>query len=197
MQLRLFSIVICACLSFAANCQNNTIQLQQIPYQNLGNKVIGAKPVTGGSSPAAKPSSSGSSSFETVADDPFKARIYTLKNGLKIYLSVNKNAPRIQSLIAVKAGSKFDPPQTTGLAHYLEHMMFKGSHDFGTANWTGESVLLDSISAYFEYHKNENDPAKKTALYAKIDSNLLSVYAQHDCPRLNSKNYQVAVTLKL
>ena len=107
---------------------------------------------------------------ETVADDPFNARIYTLKNGLKIYISVNKDAPRIQTMIAVKAGSKFDPPQTTGLAHYLEHMMFKGSHDFGTENWAKESVLLDSISAYFEYHKNEKDEAKKALLYAKIDS---------------------------
>src|SRR5687768_10252871 len=67
-------------------------------------------------------------SYDTVANDPFKARIYSLRNGLKVYISVNKDAPRIQTLFAVKAGSKFDPAQTTGLAHYLEHMMFKGSH---------------------------------------------------------------------
>jgi len=112
----------------------------------------------------------GAQAYVSVPEDPFNARIYTLKNGLKVYISVNKNAPRIQTMIAVKAGSKFDPPQTTGLAHYLEHMMFKGSHDFGTADWAHESVLLDSISAYFEYHKNESDPAKKALLYAKIDS---------------------------
>lgn len=105
-----------------------------------------------------------------VPNDPFNAKIYTLKNGLKVYLSVNKEAPRIQTFIAVRAGSKFDPPQTTGLAHYLEHMMFKGSHDFGTKDWAKEKVLLDSISLYFEYHKNEKDEAKKKALYAKIDS---------------------------
>jgi predicted Zn-dependent peptidase len=108
--------------------------------------------------------------YETVPGDPYNARIYTLKNGLKVYLSVNKDAPRIQTLIAVKAGSKFDPPQTTGLAHYLEHMMFKGTHDFGTQNWDRESVLLDSISANFEYHKNEKDEAKKKLIYARIDS---------------------------
>ena len=54
-------------------------------------------------------------------------RIYTLKNGLKVYLSVNKDAPRIQTYIAVKAGSTYDPADNTGLAHYLEHMMFKGT----------------------------------------------------------------------
>ncbi|MCW5908985.1 MAG: insulinase family protein [Chitinophagales bacterium] len=110
------------------------------------------------------------SNFETVADDPMKVRIYTLKNGLKVYLSVNKDAPRIQTLIAVKAGSKFDPPQTTGLAHYLEHMVFKGTSEFSTANWISEKVLLDSISANFEYHKNEKDEAKKKLIYARIDS---------------------------
>ena len=108
--------------------------------------------------------------YESVPNDPFNTRIYTLKNGMKVYISVNKDAPRIQTLFAVKAGSKFDPPQTTGLAHYLEHMMFKGSHDFGTKDWAKESVLLDSVSAYFEYHKNEKDESKKTLLYAKIDS---------------------------
>lgn len=108
--------------------------------------------------------------YDTVAGDPFHARIYTLKNGLTVMLSVNKDVPRIQTLIAVKAGSKFDPAATTGLAHYLEHMMFKGSHDFGSKNWTAESVLLDSISANFEYHKAATDEAVKKAIYARIDS---------------------------
>lgn len=106
----------------------------------------------------------------TITNDPFNTFIYTLKNGLKVYISVNKDAPRIQTLFAVKAGSKFDPPYTTGLAHYLEHMMFKGSHDFGTKDWAKESVLLDSVSANFEYHKNEKDEAKKKLIYARIDS---------------------------
>ena len=51
--------------------------------------------------------------YETVKNDPLKARIYTLDNGLKVYLSVNKDAPRVQTLIAVRAGSTFDPPETT------------------------------------------------------------------------------------
>lgn len=108
--------------------------------------------------------------LDTIPNDPLNVKIYTLRNGLKVFISVNKDAPRIQTYVAVKAGSKFDPPQTTGLAHYLEHMMFKGSHDFGTKDWSKEKPLLDSISAYFEFHKNEKDEAKKKSLYAKIDS---------------------------
>ena len=65
--------------------------------------------------------------YETIENDPMKVRIYTLDNGLKVYMSVNKSEPRIQTYIAVRVGSKNDPKETTGLAHYFEHMMFKGT----------------------------------------------------------------------
>ena len=63
--------------------------------------------------------------YETVKGDPLETKIYTLDNGLKVYMSVNKEAPRIQANIAVKVGGKNDPSETTGLAHYFEHLMFK------------------------------------------------------------------------
>ena len=109
-------------------------------------------------------------SFDQVEGDPSNTLMHTLDNGLRVYLSVNEAEPRIQTLIAVKAGSKFDPSETTGLAHYLEHMMFKGTHRMGTKNWEAEKVLLDEIAATFEAHKEESDSAKKVALYARIDS---------------------------
>ena len=108
--------------------------------------------------------------YETVTNDPLKARIYTLENGLKVYLTDNKDAPRIQTLIAVRAGSTFDPPETTGLAHYLEHMMFNGSDDFATIDWENEEIELGKISDLYEKHKNTNDPEEKKAIYKKIDS---------------------------
>lgn len=108
--------------------------------------------------------------FERVEGDPSNTLIYTLDNGLRVYLSVNEAEPRIQTLIAVKAGSKFDPSETTGLAHYLEHMMFKGTHKIGTKDWESEKVLLDEIAETFEAHKEESDSARKNALYARIDS---------------------------
>ncbi|MCU0329040.1 MAG: insulinase family protein, partial [Chitinophagales bacterium] len=81
---------------------------------------------------------------KTVPNDPLNAKIYTLDNGLKLYISVNKKEPKIQTLIAVKAGSKFDPADNTGLAHYLEHLMFKGTDKIGTLDWEKEKVYLDS-----------------------------------------------------
>ena len=65
--------------------------------------------------------------YETVSGDPLKTRIYTLPNGLKVYMSVMKEQPRIQTAIAVRVGGKNDPAETTGLAHYFEHLMFKGT----------------------------------------------------------------------
>ena len=56
-----------------------------------------------------------------------KLRIYKLNNGLTVYLAQNEDAPRIQTYIPVRAGSNHDPSDNTGLAHYLEHMMFKGT----------------------------------------------------------------------
>ena len=63
--------------------------------------------------------------YITVTHDENKVRIYTLKNGLKVFLAQNFDAPRIQTFIPVRTGSNNDPSDNTGLAHYLEHMMFK------------------------------------------------------------------------
>ena len=107
--------------------------------------------------------------YEMVENDPSKTRIYTLDNGLKIYLAQIKDEPRIQTHIAVKTGSNNDPEDNTGLAHYLEHMVFKGTSKIGTQDWNKEKVLIQQISDLYEQHKAEKDPAKKVAIYKKID----------------------------
>ena len=109
-------------------------------------------------------------SYETVKGDPTGARIYTLDNGLKIYTIVNKDAPRIDAHIAVKVGSKNDPQETTGLAHYFEHLMFKGTKQFGTQNYELEEPMLDEIERLFEVYRQTTDPAERKAIYHTIDS---------------------------
>lgn len=108
--------------------------------------------------------------YETVEGDPLKARIYTLDNGLKIYLTVNKDQPRIQTYIAVRVGGKNDPAETTGLAHYFEHLMFKGTSSFGTWNYEAEKPLLDSIEVCFERYRHMTDSLERVAMYHHIDS---------------------------
>ncbi|WP_312818824.1 M16 family metallopeptidase [Kaistella carnis] len=107
--------------------------------------------------------------YETVTNDKTGVRVYTLKNGLKVFLAKNDDAPKIQTYIPVRTGSNNDPADNTGLAHYLEHMMFKGTSKIGTANWAKEKPLLEEISSLYEQHKAEQDPEKKKALYKKID----------------------------
>ena len=109
-------------------------------------------------------------SYETVPNDPLQARIYTLDNGLKVYMTVNKDEPRIQTYIAVRVGGKNDPAETTGLAHYFEHLMFKGTNHFGTQNYEVEKPLLDQIEQTFEVYRKTTDEAERKALYHVIDS---------------------------
>ena len=109
-------------------------------------------------------------SYESVPGDPLQARIYTLDNGLKVYMTVNKDEPRIQTYIAVRVGGKNDPAETTGLAHYFEHLMFKGTTHFGTQDYEAEKPLLDQIEQQFEVYRKTTDEAERKAIYHVIDS---------------------------
>ncbi len=108
--------------------------------------------------------------YETVDGDKMGVRIYTLENGMKVYMSVNNEEPRITAYVAVRVGGKNDPAETTGLAHYFEHMMFKGTPNFGTQDWEAEQKLLAEIEALFEIFRLETDEEKRAALYKQIDS---------------------------
>lgn len=108
--------------------------------------------------------------YEYVTNDPFHARIYTLKNGLTVYLSRNDRVPKIYSVMGVRAGSKDEPADATGLAHYFEHMMFKGTSKIGSLDWEKEKPMLDKLNELFEKHRASNDPEEKKVLYKEIDS---------------------------
>ena len=110
------------------------------------------------------------SKYETVKGDPMKVKIYTLDNGLKVYMSVNKEQPRLQTYIAVRNGGKNDPSDNTGLAHYLEHIMFKGTESFGTSDYAAEKPLLDQIEEQFNVYRTKTDPKERLAIYHVIDS---------------------------
>ena len=124
--------------------------------------------------------------YETVAGDMMNTRIYTLDNGLKVYLSVNPEKPRIQTYIAVRTGSKNDPAETTGLAHYLEHLMFKGTKQFGTNNPAAEAPLLDEITTRYEAYRKLTDPEARKKASQEIDS-VSQVEAQYFLPNEHAK----------
>ncbi len=109
------------------------------------------------------------SKFESVPGDPLKVQIFRLSNGMKLYMSVNTNAPRIYTNIAVRAGSKQDPPDTTGLAHYMEHMLFKGTSRIGALDWEREALYLEKISALFERYRQTSNQEERAGIYREID----------------------------
>lgn len=116
-----------------------------------------------------KTGSSGGYTYKYVTNDPTKTRFYTLKNGLTVILSQNNREPNITYKMAVRAGSNNDPRTNTGLAHYLEHLLFKGTDKFGTLNYAKEKPLLDSISGLYEIYNKTIDPTKRKDIYKQID----------------------------
>ncbi len=101
--------------------------------------------------------------------DPLHASIYELDNGLKVYLTENHEEPRFYAEIAVRAGSKHDPADATGLAHYLEHLLFKGNQHLGTLDYEAEKPYLDRITALYEEHFNTTDTERRAEIYAEIN----------------------------
>ena len=110
--------------------------------------------------------------YEEVKGDPLKARVYTLDNGLKVYLTSYDDAPRVQTNIAVRAGSKNDPKDATGLAHYLEHMLFKGTDVYGSLDFETESPILDKVEALYEEYRSIDmqDIENRDRIWNQIDS---------------------------
>ncbi|MCF8448651.1 MAG: insulinase family protein [Taibaiella sp.] len=108
--------------------------------------------------------------YRYVTNDPTKTRFYKLGNGLNVILSPSHKEPRMQVYIAVKAGSKTDPATHTGLAHYLEHMMFKGTSKYGSLNWQKEQPLLSRINYLYEEYNRTKDETARAQIYRRIDS---------------------------
>ena len=117
-----------------------------------------------------KNATTGKFPYTYVDKDPMKARFYTLKNGLTVILTVNKEKPRIQTIIATKAGSKTDPSNHTGLAHYLEHMLFKGTDKYGSLDWEKEKIYLAQVDELYEQYNSTKDEAARKEIYHAIDS---------------------------
>ena len=123
--------------------------------------------------------------YDSVPGDPLHTRAYTLPNGLKIFMTVNRDEPRIQTYIAVRVGGKNDPAETTGLAHYFEHLMFKGTEQFGTTDYASEKPMLDRIEQLFETYRHTTDSLERRAIYREIDSisyqaSLLAIPNEYD-----------------
>ena len=104
-----------------------------------------------------------------LTNDAMGAHIYELDNGLRVYLTQNSEEPRFYSEIVVRAGSKHDPPEATGIAHYLEHMLFKGTKRLGTLDFESEQGHLDRIKALYEEHFYTTNEEQRIEIYKLIN----------------------------
>jgi predicted Zn-dependent peptidase len=112
----------------------------------------------------------GNYTYKYVSGDPMHARFYTLRNGMTVILSVNQSAPRIQTLIGTRAGSNNDPADHTGLAHYLEHLLFKGTDQYGSLDWAKEKPYIEQIENLYANYNSTSDLLKRREVYHQIDS---------------------------
>lgn len=108
--------------------------------------------------------------YKYVSNDPAKTRFYTLPNGLTVILTPNSREPRVTMRIAVRSGSTNDPSDHTGLAHYLEHLLFKGTDKYGSLDWSKEKPYIDQIERLYEQYNSTADTGKRKAIYREIDS---------------------------
>ena len=121
--------------------------------------------------------------------DQMSVQIYQLDNGLTVYLTEDHEKPRFYAEIAVRAGSKHDPSEATGIAHYLEHMLFKGNQNFGTLDYQKEKPHLDKITDLYEGHFHETDTEKRKEIYAVINQEF-QLAAQYGIPNELDKLYK-------
>ena len=108
--------------------------------------------------------------FLTVnAQENLKVETFYLDNGLKVVLCEDHSAPTIHGTVYVHAGSKNDPLDATGMAHYFEHIMFKGTDKIGTIDWEKEKVYLDSIDIMYDKLHETDVPEERLAIQQKIN----------------------------
>lgn len=94
---------------------------------------------------------------------------FTLDNGLKVYLNEDHSQPNAVGAIIVKGGGKSDPADATGIAHYLEHLLFKGTDSLGTVDYAQEKVYLDSIEMKYEELSKTKDEDQRKAIQKEIN----------------------------
>ena len=99
---------------------------------------------------------------------------YQLANGLTVYLWPDTNQPDITGNVTIRAGALDEPKEFTGLAHYLEHVLFKGTQKIGALDWEKEKVHYEKIIQLYDECAAATDPAIRADLEKKINEESLA-----------------------
>jgi predicted Zn-dependent peptidase len=125
-----------------------------------------------------------------LADDPMGVTIHRLENGMTVYISTDRQKPRFNAWIGTRAGSRMDPPDSTGLAHYLEHMLFKGTSRYGTLDAEKEAPHVERVRELYARLRTiaPDDQAARAAVFAEIDAETQKM-AEYAVPNEHSRMY--------
>lgn len=105
--------------------------------------------------------------FATQNTKALEVKEHKLKNGLTVWLNEDHSQPKVFGAVVVKAGAKDCPD--TGIAHYFEHMMFKGTDKIGTVDYDAEKTLLDSIALKYDELAATEDEAARSQIQKEIN----------------------------
>lgn len=133
---------------------------------------------------------------QPLPNDPAKVTIHRLSNGMTVYISPDSQEPTVTAYVAVRTGGRNDPANSTGLAHYLEHMLFKGTSKLGTLDYAKEKPHLDRIAQLYadlrkpgadrdKILKAIDEETQKAAAY-EVPNELDALYSQIGIKGLNA-----------
>ncbi len=96
-------------------------------------------------------------------------KAFKLPNGLSVFIWEDPTASDVHGIVACNVGAKDDPDNLTGLAHYLEHVMFKGTEKIGALDWEKEKPIYEQIIQKYDEMAQESDPVRKKEINDEIN----------------------------
>ena len=122
--------------------------------------------------------------FDRVAD---KLTEFRLDNGMKFLVLERHQAPVVSFLTYADVGGADEPTGKTGVAHFLEHLAFKGTQRIGTKDYKAEKPLLDRLDSLSEqiYLVNTlttpgDEGGKLQAEFDKVQAEALKLVEQNE-----------------
>lgn len=123
-----------------------------------------------------------------ISGDEMGVTVHRLSNGMTVFISTDRQKPRFSAWIGTRAGSRHDPADSTGLAHYLEHMLFKGTDEYGTLDAAAEAPHVERVRELYAELRTTDEPARRSAIFAEIDSQTQE-QAKYAVPNEISRTY--------
>lgn len=110
---------------------------------------------------------------QLIAQKTIHVEELILENGLHVYLTEDHTKAEVFGMVIVKAGGKNDPVDATGMAHYQEHMLFKGTQKLGTTDWESEKPHIDRIFEMYDSLGSTKDEVERKMIQNRINKESL------------------------